>query len=316
MAIDYRAIASRCLLLVLVGVGLLAPARGFAVAVSPSPPRAMFAESRISVQPRITVETIGEGPDVVLIPGWSNSSEVWRRTAERLRGSYRVHLVQVAGFAGEPARANASGPVLVPTASAIEDYILQEGLVRPAVIGHSMGGTMALWLAQHHPDDIGRVMLVDAIPSQAVVDPDAGAEAMRARAAKMRDRIRQTDFKAPGMRARLRSRVGLLTTSAEGDRILDWAEACDETVRAQAYYDLGLLDLRPGLASVSVPVTILFPVDPALTANEALEESVYRAVYAPLTSARLVRVQNSRHFIMYDQPNAFDAELDEFLRQD
>jgi pimeloyl-ACP methyl ester carboxylesterase len=54
---------------------------------------------------RITVTVRGQGPDVVLIPGLASSSAVWDATAAHLEGRYRLHIVQVAGFA--PARLRA-----------------------------------------------------------------------------------------------------------------------------------------------------------------------------------------------------------------
>ena len=60
---------------------------------------------------RITVKVEGSGPDVVLIPGLSSPRAVWDTTAKRLKGRYRLHLVEVRGFGGGDA-----GPVLHGTA--------------------------------------------------------------------------------------------------------------------------------------------------------------------------------------------------------
>src|ERR1700754_235231 len=52
------------------------------------------------VSDRLSVKVVGQGPDVILIPGFGCSREVWRTEAERLKATHRVHLVQLAGFAG------------------------------------------------------------------------------------------------------------------------------------------------------------------------------------------------------------------------
>src|ERR1700689_3481631 len=85
---------------------------------------------------RITVTVRGTGPDVLLLPGLACSTAVWDATAKHLEGHYRLHLVQVAGFAGSPARANAQGPVIQPTVEAIDAYIKTNHLKAPKVIGH------------------------------------------------------------------------------------------------------------------------------------------------------------------------------------
>ncbi|MGZ8336367.1 MAG: alpha/beta fold hydrolase, partial [Allosphingosinicella sp.] len=63
---------------------------------------ARFQPTRFSVQVR------GTGPDVILIPGLSSGRDVWAATVNAVPG-YRYHLIQVAGFAGEPARGNREG---------------------------------------------------------------------------------------------------------------------------------------------------------------------------------------------------------------
>src|SRR5450755_2169785 len=61
----------------------------------------LFADSRLIVRDRISVEVIGAGPDLLFTPGLASPREPCRPPAERLRGRYRLHLIQVAGFAGE-----------------------------------------------------------------------------------------------------------------------------------------------------------------------------------------------------------------------
>src|SRR5262245_25067875 len=76
-----------------------------------------------TVSDRISVGVRGTGPDVVLIPGLACSSAVWDATAKHLESRFRLHVVQVAGFGGSPARANTNGAVVQPTIDAIENYI-------------------------------------------------------------------------------------------------------------------------------------------------------------------------------------------------
>ena len=104
---------------------------------------------------RITITTQGRGPDVILIPGLTSSPEIRDTTAAALNDAHRVHLVQVNGFAGVAAAGNAEGAVSAPVAEEIARYIREQGLERPAVIGHSMGGTIGMMLTARHPDQVG-----------------------------------------------------------------------------------------------------------------------------------------------------------------
>src|SRR5690242_10033017 len=74
---------------------------------------------------RFSVEVRGAGPDVILIPGLASGRAVWNDTATRLQGSRRLHLVQVAGFAGSPAGPNATGPVIAPVVEELHRYIVE-----------------------------------------------------------------------------------------------------------------------------------------------------------------------------------------------
>src|SRR4030095_9096297 len=88
---------------------------------------------------RISVETHGSGSDVVLIPGLATSREVWSETIQAVPG-YRYHLVEVAGFGGTDPKGNrALGPLVRPLAEEVARYIRQQRLVRPALVGHSLG---------------------------------------------------------------------------------------------------------------------------------------------------------------------------------
>ena len=276
----------------------------------------LFADSRIVQRGRISVEVVGRGPDLVLIPGLASSRETWRRTAERLRERYRLHLVQVAGFAGEPAGGNAQGsqpsPVLVPTAEDIDGYIRSAGLAPATVIGHSMGGTMALWLAENRPADIKRVLLVDALPFYGVLmgGPGATAENLKPMAEAMRSRMSAPGDHGAAARPMIASMV---TAPADVDRIVGWSSASDRLVAGQAVADDITLDMRPGLSAVRAPVTLIYPFDPKMGVPQAQWDALYASQYAPLPGAKLVKVEPSRHFVMYDQPAKFDIALDAFL---
>ncbi|WP_260580521.1 alpha/beta fold hydrolase [Sphingopyxis sp. PET50] len=134
----------------LMGAGLIAAAPAEAAASCAAGP---------NEGERITILVEGEGPDVVLIPGLSSPRAVWDTTAERLKGRYRLHRVQIRGF-GDDAGANAEGPVLEPmmreVAGYIDECITDAGRPAPAIIGHSMGGLTGLMIAARAPGEVGR----------------------------------------------------------------------------------------------------------------------------------------------------------------
>jgi pimeloyl-ACP methyl ester carboxylesterase len=263
---------------------------------------------------RISVTVTGEGPDVILIPGLASSAHVWDATVTQLAPHYRVHAVQVAGFAGSAANANASGPVLEPVLAVIHQYIAANRLNAPAVIGHSLGALIAMKLAIDHPADVGRLLIVDALPFAGLMaGPQATQAAIEPIAAGMRAKLlagTQEDFARtePATMAKLVKSDGAAATAA-----IAAAAASDHRVVAQAFYDDFTTDLRPDLARITQPVTILYPWDAAHGFPQEAVDDMYRSAFARLPQAKLQRIDGSFHFIMIDRPLIFGRAVDAFL---
>jgi pimeloyl-[acyl-carrier protein] methyl ester esterase len=278
-------------------------------------PNRLFADSKLVVCDRFSDEIVGKGPDVVFIPGLASSRSTWKATAERLRGHYRLHLIQIAGFAGEPSRANATGDVLVPTAEAIDAYMVEQKLSPATAVGHSLGGTTLLYLSQKHPEHLRKVLIVDALPFfGGMQNPTATADSIRPQATKMRDAMLANT--APVTAASLAPQMKAMSKDpATQQMIAEWGAVSDRTVVARAMYDDLTLDLRPGLAAIRTPIVLLYPDNVPLGVPAGMMEKVYPAVYAPASTVKPAVVANSQHFIMLDQPQVFADALDAFLAQ-
>jgi pimeloyl-ACP methyl ester carboxylesterase len=247
---------------------------------------------------RFSVVVQGSGPDVILIPGLTGSRDVWKGTVAALPG-YRYHLVQVAGFAGTAPAGNAKGQVVAPLAEEIARYIGSRRLRQPAIVGHSMGGTVAMMVAARHPALVGQVMVVDMLPQPAGL----------------------LGGTASGMRGLAEALKGLSSTES-GRQVIqsairmfgtDEAQArgSDSDVVARATHELATTDLTRELPKIRAPLTVLY-ASPADT-RSALIDRTYRAAYAPRPKTKLVRIDRSGHMIMYSQPARFRAELKAFL---
>ena len=262
---------------------------------------------------RMTVTVRGKGPDVVLIPRLACSSAVWDATAKQLEGKFRLHIVQVSGFGGAPSGANAQGPVLQPTVDALDTYIKTNKLKAPKVIGHSLGGLMGMMLAIQHPEDVDKLMIVDSLPFFGVIFGMNDLAAVKPQAATMRDTIlnETQDAYADGQNAFLPA----LVKSPEGLKAaIKWAVASDKSVVARALYEDMTTDLRPKLKEIKTPVTMLYPFDSSVGLGQEVVDGTYKDNFAALPNKTLVRVDDSRHFIMLDQPDAFAKQVDAFLK--
>lgn len=262
---------------------------------------------------RITVTVRGKGPDVVLIPGLACSSAVWDATSKQLADHFRLHLVQVAGFGGAPAGANASGAVVQPTTYAIDLYIKTNHLKAPAIVGHSLGGLMGMMLAIQHPDEVGILMIVDSLPFPGALIGASDPTSALPPATAMRDQIlnESQDAYAQGEKVA----VGNMVKSPEGLKSATaWAIASDKSVVARALYDAMIIDLRADLHKIKCPVTLLYPWDAQTPFPREATDKLYHDRFATLPGVKVVCIEDSRHFIMLDQPAKFAAQLDAFLK--
>ena len=263
---------------------------------------------------RFTVEVEGTGPDVILIPGLASPRQVWDGARSALGGRYRLHLVQLNGFGGTPAGANGEGGILPATVAELSRYIAANKIRRPAIVGHSMGGFFGLTLAKEHPDQVGRLMIVDSLPFiGALFDPSATAESIAPRAAAMRDMLKaRAGAPPPTPQEAAAAAVGMSRKSEGRAKIGGWTRLADQKAVGQAMYEVMTSDLRPDLAAIRTEILMLYPWDEA-TVDEARARAIYEGAYAAAPNARLVAVPHSQHFIMIDQPERFHALLAEFL---
>lgn len=278
-----------------------------------SPAAVATAGTPAFVSDRLSVEVVGSGPDVILIPGFASSREVWRATADRLKATHRVHLVQQAGFAGEP-WTHGDGPFVQPVIDALAAYVRIQGLERPAVIGHSMGGMSAIMVAQQRPDLVGKVMSVDSLPFfSALFGPQVTVETVRPFAEQAATSILTTSDDAFLM-SQTATAVGMARDPATRTAMVEWSLASDKAAMATAIRDVMLTDLRPGLATMTTPVWAPYASDADGGAPAAMADGLWAREYATLPGVKLIRVDGSRHFIMADQPERFGQIVDEFLK--
>ena len=269
-----------------------------------------FASDRLHVR----VDGPEGAPDLILIPGLSSSPEIWQGVVDHLGGRYRVHRIHVQGFAGAPAEGNATGPVAAPVAEEIARYIREQGLQKPAVVGHSMGGTMGMMLAARHPDLVGKLMVVDMIPFMGAMfgPPGTTAESV----VPVADQVFTAQSTAPRDQYLTQAKAavtGMIKTEAARSGPLRDVETSDQQVSAAAFRELIVTDLRPELGKITAPTEVLYVKfnDPRMT--DAITDAIYQMSFSTLPGAKLKRIDDSAHFIMLDQPAAFYGDLDAFL---
>jgi pimeloyl-ACP methyl ester carboxylesterase len=111
---------------------------------------------------------VGGGPAVVLVHGWLSSSRIWEQLAGRLAQRFTVYTLDLSGF-GESDKP-LSGYGIRNGSRLLYAFCAHFGLTRANVIGHDLGGAMAVKLAADYPDVVGRLVVISAPADEDQID--------------------------------------------------------------------------------------------------------------------------------------------------
>lgn len=281
--------------------------------LGPPPAHAAVAPAGLIQMDHISVEVIGKGSPVVLIPGLSSPRAVWDGVAPELARSHAVYLVQVNGFGGDDPRANLQPGILDGMVADLHKLIADRKLKGAAVVGHSMGGLAGLMLAKAHAGDISKLMIVDSLPFIGEIFMPGATVAMFDPQAKMfRDRMTELHGK-PVPDALLQGIAANNALKPESQtRVIGWTRSADMRVSGQAMYEDMTTDLRSDMSAIATPIMVVYPWSEARM-PKARADAFYRAQYARAPHVTYTAVGDSGHFVMLDQPGPFAAALNAFL---
>ena len=258
------------------------------------------------------VKVTGTGPDVLMIPGLASSGAVWDDTVGQLCATHRCHVFTLAGFAGVPAQ---PGPLLDNVDAALAAYIERQHLKAPTVIGHSLGGFVALKLALDHPADVGKLVIVDALPALGAVRMDSlTPQQLHDFAPQMRAQLMAQD-PADYAAGQARQIASMATAPADVARVQAWGRESERVAVIAAMTDMLGEDLRPRLAGIKAS-TLVMGSWISYKDVSTLEQTraIYERQYQALAGVRIAMSPAGRHFIMLDDPKWFESTLEAFVQ--
>jgi pimeloyl-ACP methyl ester carboxylesterase len=278
------------------------------IAAAPSP-----EPSRVVENPVLRVEVTGEGRPMLLLPGLTCGADVWRDAVAHFAGRYQCHAVTLGGFAGKP---RFEGPFLDTVRDSLLAYLRAARLEDPVIVGHSLGGVLAMEMAIARPDAIGPLVIVDALPFMgAAGDSTATEESARKSMEPMRRMIAgQTQEAYAAFQRQAPWLRGMVAPGPNLDRVVEWAATSDRIAVADAMFEIGTRDLRPKVGAVRSPMLVLgswygmkdFTTRPAV-------EATFRSQYAKAPRWTLAVADTARHFVMLDSPGWTWAQMESFL---
>lgn len=267
----------------------------------------------------LEVERHGDhGRPIILIPGLEGGSWVWQQAIDHLRKTHVVYAVTLVGFDGVPAPTE-GGSLFDRADASLLQLIRQEKIDKPVVVGHSLGGTLALRFASEHAGLISGVVAVDGLPvfpGMDRLDPKQRA----AVAAQTREKMAQLtpeQFKQQALA--YMQHIGVIDPQL-AVRYAPMNARSDIKATAEYMADDLASDLRPGLKNANVPILEISPYNAPdfshapMVMSEAQKTAYYQSLLANAPNAKVVSISPSRHYVMLDQPAKFQQMLDDFLK--
>lgn len=255
------------------------------------------------------------GRPVILIPGLASGPWVWQQTIQQFKDNYTVYVVTLPGFDGRPAP---SGAPFEGARAALRDLIAQRKLDKPVLVGHSLGGTLALAVAEDLGGRIGGVVAIDGLPvfpGTENMPPEQRPQA----AVNVRTRMAEARPEAFADQQRQYMRGQGVLDIGKADDITPLLLRSDREAVGAYVADLLALDLRPDLEKITAPVLVIAPYYEYDAMQDGMSMAAkvehYRSLLEGAPSVEVAPIAPARHFVMIDQPLALAGQLKRFLER-
>jgi pimeloyl-ACP methyl ester carboxylesterase len=265
----------------------------------------VFTVSTLHAQQSFTVEIKGKGEPILLFPGFGCTGKMWDETVAALAASHTCYSFTFAGFGNVK-------PVdtlwFETIKKDVTTYIEKNKLKKASLLGHSLGGTLGLWLAADNPNWFTHIILVDALPaSAALMIPNYKGEPIAYNNPQSRAMLKMTDSAFQKM---VVQSVQFMCGNKEKQQLIaEMMNQADRKTYVYGYIDMLNVDLRQDIAKIKKPVTILAATKPTLE----MVTKTYNEQYKNLPTVKILYAENSAHFVMYDQPTWFINQLFKIL---
>ena len=245
---------------------------------------------------------IGEGPDVLLLHGLFGMGSNLGALARSLQDRYRVHSVDLPDHGRSDWLAEASIPAY---ANAVAEWIDRRGLEELSLVGHSLGGKVAMQLALTDPGRIRKLAVADIAPVKYPGSHDAVFAALSAVAsAECGSRSEASALMSEHLEEQMVIQFLLMSLKREPDGVYRWRFNREGLLRG---YD-ALREPPDKAAGFDGPTLFVAgELSPYITADQE------PAIHDYFSNARIERMGGVGHWLHAEKPEAFNALVGGFL---
>ncbi|NDP23111.1 MAG: alpha/beta hydrolase [Paludibacter sp.] len=247
----------------------------------------------------------GKGKQSILfIPGFASSGDVWNETKATFEKDFTCYTFTMAGFAGVKPQSN---PSFKNWETEIVNYIRANKIEQPIIVGHSMGGGLALAIASDYPDLISSIVVVDALPCLAALRDPSFKSQENNDCSSMNNQISamsEQEFH----QMQKRNMEMLLMDSSKQEEAISWSLKSDRKTFSEMYCDFSNTDLREKITAIKCPSLIL------LEFGFSNYKEPVEAQYKNVKTASFQYATKGLHFIMYDDKEWYLEQLSKFIK--
>lgn len=248
--------------------------------------------------PALKTTDLGKGTTIVLVPGLGSQRMQWMPTARKLLANHKVVLVDLPGHGDSPM----PDPFSLEAAAELLDGVLaKQNPDSTIVVGHALGGMLAVMAAKAHPERVKGVMVIDASLKFPTSIPDQQKKFF----------LEFIDANYDAFLKQMFKPLGRDTT--QGIEIYSKAALVpSQNVKA---YMRQLLNADASGAAKAIKAPLLY-----VGSSKAWPDTVQWGVIAKqrgweeVASAKTRRIGNSGYLIMADQPDSLALAIGEFAK--
>lgn len=262
----------------------------------------------VTEQGIVHYEAFGRGRPVLLLHGWLNSWEIWRPTLELLSRDFRMYALDFLGFGESGDQAEEFS--VTNFVYMVNQFMDRMGIAKAPLVGHSMGGTVALTTAIQHPEKVVKAIVIGSPIVGTSLSPLLKTAAYRGWIGVGQSTPALYSMFQAGFIPFLRVYSYLLAKDGKALGKMLTEDVAKLTIAPfiESITTLRQTDLRSQIGALQMPVMGVYGKH-----DRIVHPNQHDVLKQYLPASTVKWFENSGHFPMMDEPERFHATIRDFL---
>ncbi len=245
----------------------------------------------------------GEGEALVIIHGLFGSSKNWKSLAKKFSENYQVILIDLRNHGDSPFDSDMNYEVMVNDVIALMSKL---DLASANILGHSMGGKVAMKLNQLYPERVRKLVIADIAPiayqhdHDEIINPVLGLDLQKIKNRKAADEMLETGI--PDQRVRLFILQNLVFLQGQASWKLNWIAIKQNMESLVGYENIDHWEIKNSSLFIRGELSLY------------VSQESMNLIDNHFKDAEMVTIKNAGHWLHAEQPDAFFDAVINFLQ--